>query len=87
MKAGEPIPLRDVLDPRPTTIETIAPPSRPYEREAAVDGFSFAVHSVGGGPRRRPRFWFKIVAWIFLGWTVLGLLIEAARIAYSLLHT
>jgi hypothetical protein len=86
MKPVQPVPLRDVIDPERVTIETIPPPARSFEREAAVDGFSFATHSVGSGPPRRLPLWLKIVAWVFLAWTVIGLLAQAASIILNLLQ-
>jgi hypothetical protein len=86
MKTGEPIPLKTVLDPKPPVTEMIAPPSIPLEQGATIDGFSFGTHTTGGHRRKLPH-WFKIVALIFLGWTVLGLLAQAADIVYSLIRT
>jgi len=86
MKAGEPIPLKAVLDPKPPVTEMIAPQSAPLEQGATIDGFSFATHTTGGHHRKLP-LWFKIVALIFLGWTALGLLAQAADIIYSLTGT
>jgi len=64
----------------------VVPPSPPPEPGAVIDGFSFATHTTGGR-RRSLRFWFKIVAWIFVGWTALILIIQAASIIYSIILT
>lgn len=87
MERRDPLPLADVLDPKVATIETVEASSRPFEREASVDGFSFATHSVGSGASRRRGFWFKVVAWIFLGCIALGLIAQAISVVFSILHT
>jgi hypothetical protein len=74
-----------VLDPKVATIETVEASSRPFEPEARVDGFSFASHSVGSGASRRLGL-FKVVAWIVLGCTGLGLVAQAMGIVFSILH-
>ena len=85
MKPDRTLPLKDVLDPKSgPMVETIAPPSPLLEQGATIDGFSFATHTTGGH-RRDVRFWFKIVAWIFLGWTALCLIAQAASIIYSII--
>ncbi len=86
MKTGEPISLKAVLDPKPPTIEMVASPAAPLDPGATTDGFSFATHTTGGN-RRRLSFCFKVVALIFLGWTALGLLAQAAAIISSLLQS
>jgi hypothetical protein len=86
MKSGEPMSLKAVLDPKPPTIQMVASPSAPLDQGATTDGFSFATHTTGGN-RRRLSFWFKVVALIFLGWTALGLLAQAAAIVSSLLQS
>ncbi len=86
MKTGDTISLKAVLDPKPPTIEMVASPSAPMDPGATTDGFSFATHTTGG-TRRRLSFWFKVVALIFLGWTALGLIAQAAAIVSSLLQS
>jgi hypothetical protein len=87
MKHGDPRPVVDVLYPKLKTIETVASSSRPVAPEATIDGFSFATHSVGNGPRRRLGFSFKLIAWILLGLAALGLIAQAGIILFSLLYT
>jgi|GEM_PF-4841275 len=87
MKPGEPLPLKDVLDPKSgPMVEMVVPHSPPPEQGAVIDGFSFATHTTGGR-RRDLRFWFKIVAWIFVGWAALGLVVQAASVIYSIILT
>jgi hypothetical protein len=83
MRPGEPISLKAMLDPKPPVTEMVAPPAATLDQGARTDGFSFATHTTGGHRRKLP-LWFKIVALIFLGWTALGLLAQAANIIYSL---
>jgi len=87
VKASDPRTLDDVLNPKVETIRSVALPSQPSRPEATVDGFSFATHSLGSSPRRRLGFWFKIVAWVFLGWAALGLIAQAVTMMFSFFYS